>query len=147
MSFPTIPQITPSISLNRSQVINLLLASVAFEELGLAHIINAEGEKIQASLDTRHSKCRSKHYFKRIIKINREVRRTLQTVVKSQMLLQFKLEDILDLDDKTSHCLPPHPYPRPPHPPSHCSPKPNPCPPLSSACKTCNCQCCMNQQD
>jgi hypothetical protein len=40
MSFPIIPTITPSISINRTQVVNLLLASVAFEELGLAHVIN-----------------------------------------------------------------------------------------------------------
>lgn len=98
MSFPTIPQITPTISLNRTQVVNLLLASVAFEELGLAHIINAEGEKLQAALGTlpgcSHVLCPS---FDGLISINREVRRTLQTALKSQMLLQFKLEDILDI--------------------------------------------------
>ncbi len=52
MSFPTIPDITPTININRSDVINLLLASIAFEELGLAHIINAEAEKIQYILGT-----------------------------------------------------------------------------------------------
>ena len=99
MSFPTIPQINPTISLNRSQVINLLLASVAFEELGLAHIINAEGEKLQAALGTLPGA--SEHVavttFQGLISINREVRRTLQTALKSQMLLQFKLEKILDI--------------------------------------------------
>ncbi len=48
MSFPTIPPISPTISIDRNQVCSLLLASIAFEELGLAHIINAEGEKLQA---------------------------------------------------------------------------------------------------
>jgi len=99
MSFPTIPQITPTISLNRSQVINLLLASVAFEELGLAHIINAEGEKLQAALGTLPGV--SPHVaattFQGLLSINREVRRTLQTALKSQMLLQFKLEEILEI--------------------------------------------------
>lgn len=45
MSQPNLPNITPNITLSRSSVINLLLASIAMEELGLAHIINAEGEK------------------------------------------------------------------------------------------------------
>ncbi|MDR5658559.1 hypothetical protein RH915_03550 [Serpentinicella sp. ANB-PHB4] len=47
MSFPNIPDVTPEIDIDREDVINLLLASIAFEELGLAHIFNAEAEKIQ----------------------------------------------------------------------------------------------------
>lgn len=105
MSFPTIPQITPSISINRTQVINLLLASIALEELGLAHIINAEGEKIQAVLGTLPGLSITATSISGLMSINREVRRTLQTVIKSQMLLQFKLEDILEI---------PLPHPSPP---------------------------------
>jgi hypothetical protein len=99
MSFPTIPQITPTISLNRTQVVNLLLASVAFEELGLAHIINAEGEKLQAALGTLPGLSVTVPSFEGLITINREVRRTLQTALKSQMLLQFKLEEITDIPE------------------------------------------------
>ncbi|HEY9061608.1 MAG TPA: hypothetical protein VIO64_14035 [Pseudobacteroides sp.] len=47
MSFPNIPNITPKIDTNKNNTINLLLDSIVFEELGLAHIINAEAEKIQ----------------------------------------------------------------------------------------------------
>jgi hypothetical protein len=97
MSFPTIPNITPSINLNRTEVINLLLASVAFEELGLAHIINAEGEKIQAALGTLPGLSIRATTISDLLSVNREVRRTLQTALKSQMLLQFKLEDIMDI--------------------------------------------------
>ncbi|MCK9313983.1 MAG: hypothetical protein M0P20_08060, partial [Methanocorpusculum sp.] len=97
MSFPTIPTITPSISINRTQVINMLLASIALEELGLAHIINAEGEKLQAVLGTLPGLSITATSISGLLSINREVRRTLQTVVKSQMLLQFKLEDILEI--------------------------------------------------
>ncbi|SDC78460.1 hypothetical protein SAMN05421737_1193, partial [Shouchella lonarensis] len=52
MSQPSMPNFTPTITLTRSDVINLLLASIAMEEMGLAHIINAEGEKIQYALGT-----------------------------------------------------------------------------------------------
>lgn len=97
MSFPTIPTITPSISINRTQVINLLLASIALEELGLAHIINAEGEKLQAVLGTLPGLSVKATSISGLLSVNREVRRTLQTIIKNQMLLQFKLEDILDV--------------------------------------------------
>jgi hypothetical protein len=52
MRFPNIPNITPNISVNREQVINLLLESIGMEELALAHIMNAEGEKIQRAVGT-----------------------------------------------------------------------------------------------
>ena len=96
MSFPTIPNVTPSISLNRCQVTNLLLASIAFEELGLAHIINAEGEKIQAVLGTLPGVTIPGTTISGLLSVNRAVNRTLQTVLKTQMLLQFKLEDVLE---------------------------------------------------
>lgn len=102
MSFPTIPQVAPLLSINRTQVVNLLLASVAFEELGLAHIINVEGEKLQSILGTLPGLAVTAASFNDLITMNREVRRTLQTALKSQMLLQFKLEDILDIQDAVS---------------------------------------------
>ncbi|MFQ6341187.1 collagen-like protein, partial [Bacillus sp. AF62] len=52
MSQPNLPDITPDISLTREEAINLLLSSIAMQELGLAHIINAEGEKLQYALGT-----------------------------------------------------------------------------------------------
>ncbi|WP_340024819.1 hypothetical protein MHI24_06755 [Paenibacillus sp. FSL K6-1096] len=52
MSNPNIPNISPTVTLTRDDVINLLLSSIAMEELALAHIINAEGEKIQFVLGT-----------------------------------------------------------------------------------------------
>ncbi|HDR6271282.1 TPA: hypothetical protein QCU37_004893 [Bacillus cereus] len=50
MSQANIPNITPTVSLTREESINLILSSIALQELGLAHIINAEGEKIQYAL-------------------------------------------------------------------------------------------------
>ena len=96
MSLPTIPNITPQVTLNRCETINMLLSSIAMEEIGLSHILNAEGEKLQSILKY---VCNLDDY----LKINGSVNQTLQTIVKSQILLQFKLKDVISLSENT-HC-------------------------------------------
>ena len=84
MSAPTIPSVQ-QISLQNAVAAGIV--SIALEEIALAHIINAEGEKIQkvsAILE-----CPAE-----IIEFQKSVARVLQTVLKSQMLLQFKLENL-----------------------------------------------------
>ena len=49
MSMPVLPTIE---NVGREDAINLILASIAEEELGLSHILNAEGEKIQFAVGT-----------------------------------------------------------------------------------------------
>jgi len=50
MSLPQFP-IDPS-NLTRDDAINMILTSIAMEEVGLSHVINAEGEKLQYILGT-----------------------------------------------------------------------------------------------
>ncbi|HZW83395.1 MAG TPA: hypothetical protein VFF14_08270 [Candidatus Deferrimicrobium sp.] len=103
MSFPTIPNINPEIDINAEQVVNLLLASIAFEELGLAHIINAEAEKIQFVLGTLHNQTtKVPTTIEDLIKIDTSVVLTLREVIKQQMLLQFKLEDVLSISTSST---------------------------------------------
>lgn len=45
VSQPNLPNITPVVTLSRDDTINLLLSSIAMEELEMAHILNAEGKK------------------------------------------------------------------------------------------------------
>lgn len=97
MGFPNIPNITPDININREQVINLLLASIGMEELALAHIMNAEGEKIQRTIGTLPGFTPLATNISDLLTINRSVEKTLQDVIKKEMLLQFKLENILEL--------------------------------------------------
>lgn len=98
MGMPNIPDITPSIKIKREEVVNLLLASIALEELGLAHIINAEGEKIQAVVNQRGCTLNS------LLCIDKSVDKVLRDVIKKEMLLQFKLQDVLDLIDCSDDC-------------------------------------------
>lgn len=108
MSYPNIPDITPDIDLSRKDVVNLLLASIALEELGLAHVINAEAEKIQYVLGTLDS-CGPvvPTSIEQLLKINRSVELALRNVIKKEMLLQFKLEDVIELSK-----IPFPPFPR-----------------------------------
>lgn len=97
MSFPNIPDIPSSIDITRDESLNLLLASVAFEELGLAHIINAEAEKIQYVLGTIEGQTplATPPTVGDLLSVNRSVRQTIKNVIKKEMLLQFQLEDVL----------------------------------------------------
>jgi hypothetical protein len=97
MGMPNIPNVEANIDINREDVINLLLASIAFEELGLAHLVNAEAEKIQFVLGTLEGQDLQDPSIDDLLEINRSVEQTLRSVIKNQMLLQFKLEDVLDI--------------------------------------------------
>lgn len=101
MGMPNIPDVDVNINICREDAINLILASIAFEELGLAHIINAEGEKIQCVAG---EDCEGD--VDDLLIINKSVRETLRNVIKTQMLLQFKLEDAMELICKEKECPP-----------------------------------------
>ncbi|MGN4719868.1 hypothetical protein ACTFQ7_29710 [Bacillus cereus group sp. MYBK226-2] len=91
MSLPNIPDIEPHITLTREEVINLLLSSIAMEEIGLSHLINAEAEKIQKIIS---KDCLS---VKEALVTQESVEKILRNIIKTQMLLQFKLEDVLKI--------------------------------------------------
>lgn len=116
MSLPSIPNITPLIDIDREEALTMLMASIALEEMGLAHIINAEGEKIQYILNSETHKSAS---LLEIKEINQGVERVIRGVTKLQMLLQEKLESIISLTPKAPD-YPVHPCPQPPK--GKCSP-------------------------
>lgn len=94
MSQANIPNITPIISITRSEVINLLLASIALEELGLAHIINAEAEKIQYVLGTLPGLSPAASLAE-ILAVNESVQDVLDLVIKKELLLESKLKQVI----------------------------------------------------
>lgn len=101
MSLPNIPNITPLISITTQQTVPLLLASIAFEELALAHIMNAEAEKLQFVLgtigDTGVTFSPAEVSLGDLLDVNNSVQRTIRDVIKKEMLLEFKFENVLDL--------------------------------------------------
>lgn len=96
MSEPSIPS---DINLTIDQSITLLLASIGMEELSLAHLINAEAEKLQMILGTLENGQPPPPItsIDDLLAVNNSIRSTLREVIKNQMMLQFKLEDILRL--------------------------------------------------
>ncbi len=77
----------------QEQALTDLLVSIALEETALAHLINAEAEKVQAVVNEEFD-------GDNILEVNESVRRVIITAIKMQMLLQFKLEQVLDFKEK-----------------------------------------------
>lgn len=92
MSMPNIPDIKPKIDVSIEEAIALLLASIALEELSLAHIMNAEAEKIQEVI--KDEKCNK---VEDLVTIDKTVERMMRDVIKKEMLLEFKFENVLEL--------------------------------------------------
>lgn len=97
MSMPTIPNITPIINITREKAINMLMASIAMEEMGLSNIINAESEKIKYVLNQHH--CNSAT-IQEVKDINQSVEKVMRSIMKIQFLLQDKLENIINIIPK-----------------------------------------------
>lgn len=104
MSMPKIPDINANININRDDAINIIVASIALEELSLAHILNAEGEKLQYVLGTLEGRDPGEVTICDIMEVNNSIQKTLRDVIKAEMLLQFKLEDVLELDENENAC-------------------------------------------
>ncbi|WNF35711.1 hypothetical protein RJD24_14790 [Bacillaceae bacterium IKA-2] len=94
MSMPNIPNINPKVTITKKKALNLLLSSIALEEIGLSHILNAEAEKLQVAIK-KYKK--NKLNFEDFLSVNHSIDKTLRGIIKNQMLLQFKLEDVVEL--------------------------------------------------
>lgn len=96
MSMPNIPHIDCDINISKNDALNVILASIGFEELGLAHLINAEAEKIQYALGTLETAECGAQPFEKILEVNKSVEDVLKTTIKMQLLLSMKLEETLE---------------------------------------------------
>lgn len=97
MSMPNIPDMTPNVTVTREDSLNLILSSIGMEELSLAHILNAEAEKIQFVLGTLETSEGKAGTMVEIMQINKSANRMLRDVIKNQMLIGMKMEEVVAL--------------------------------------------------
>lgn len=94
MSLPSFPNVDPPIQ--REDAVNQILSSIAMEELGLSHILNAEGEKMQYILGTLPGLSGPAATVEDVLKANESVRGLLETAVQNQLFLKGKMQGALD---------------------------------------------------
>ncbi|MDP4099093.1 hypothetical protein OIN60_20415 [Paenibacillus sp. P96] len=96
MSQANIPNITSTIDITREEAITLIIASIAMEELGLSHILNAEGEKLQYVLGTLPGVSLAvPPTIGDLLAVNDSIRKTLKETVKKDWVLSNKLDMVL----------------------------------------------------
>lgn len=79
----SMPVIVPG-TVTRPQAISDIIESVALEQTGLSHILNAEGEKIQAAV--------ANGTIDQMLAVNKSVQSMVNTVARLETVLQMKLE-------------------------------------------------------
>lgn len=96
MSMPKFPEDAGNIT--RDNAINQILSSIAMEELGLSHIINAEGEKMQYILGTLEGAAtlETPPTVDQVLQANESIQKTLSTIMAQQMFLSGKMSDALN---------------------------------------------------
>ncbi len=97
MSMPNIPDLNPEVSISRDDALNVILSSIGMEELSMAHIVNAEAEKIQFALGTLETANGEAATLDEIMEINNSSNKMLRDVIKNQMLIGMKMEDVVSL--------------------------------------------------
>lgn len=96
MTLSDLTDLAPLMKLERSEVIHLLLTSIAMEEMSLSQLMNAEGEKIQRFLE------REDVSLEEFLRVNQSVERMLRSIVSKQILLQFRLDHVLELESNSA---------------------------------------------
>ena len=94
MSVPNIPNITPEICLEDNSVANLMLSSIALEEIALSHLIEAESLKLTSYINS--NSC-SSNYFDEVLTINKSIESILDKVHSIESILTNKVKMISEM--------------------------------------------------
>lgn len=93
MSLPKFPDKPEGYSIEDS--LSQILTSIAMEEIGISHIINAEGEKIQYVLGTLNDSD-EKPTIDELLKVNESVKDMLNVISMNQMFLYAKMASVVN---------------------------------------------------
>lgn len=93
MSLPSFPVSGPPIE--REDAVNQILSSIAMEEPGLGHILNAEGERLQYILGTLPGLSGPPATVGDVLAANDSVRGMLETAAQNQLFLKTKMQKAL----------------------------------------------------
>ncbi len=93
MSQPSFPPVSPPIT--RDDAINQILSSIALEELGLSHILNTEGEKLQNILGTLPGISGPPATISDVLAANESVRAMLDSAAQNQLFFKTKMQNAL----------------------------------------------------
>ncbi len=104
MSMPNIPSIDGDINISKNDALNIILASIGLEELSLAHLLNAEAEKIQFALGTLETAECGPQPFEKILEANKSAESVLKNALKMQIMLSLKLEETLEAYENNKPC-------------------------------------------
>lgn len=102
-SFPENPDIT------RDDAVNQILSSIALEELGLSHILNAEGEKLQYILGTLPGIDGPEATIDDLLNANESIRNLLENAAYNQLILKAKMQQALSASEMSGPAGPPGP--------------------------------------
>lgn len=93
MSMPAFPE--KGIDITRDQAFNMILGSIALEEIALSQIMNAESEKLKhffPATDGKSCVCQCRE----LTELNRSISDVMENVTFNQMLLKRKMCCVLD---------------------------------------------------
>lgn len=97
MSQPSFSTISPAFT--REDVINQILSSIAMEELGLSHILNTEGEKLQYILGTLPGISDPPATVADVLAANESVRGMIDTISQNQLFYKNKMQNALNASE------------------------------------------------
>lgn len=89
------PVITPG-TITREESVGAIIESIALEESGIAHILNAESEKLQKIIDSPDVTAQQ------LLAANQSVKNAVDTVIGLEIALKAKLEMFKSIICQTS---------------------------------------------